>query len=261
MKRTLAYGSLLLLLAGCGADTAGTTGANQDDAARQLAEYKAKNEELTRQLSAKQPTTAATQPPAPGPVTKPTPVRRPPPKPKVAPEIEKARNAVTGWVSSKQAFAPATYPLGGIPEGQYLYIPSGTNHYYSEEDTNGNIIDNEGFSSFGYVHVHGVGNVKTLGFLIKIATVKQSEYKTGKKLYEILKGIENYNFSGYYLVGSDIPAGSYRLTSVGEAYFSVESGPVGKTEIVQNDNFSGSVDVRVSSGQYLKLTRAKFKRQ
>mgnify|MGYP003726011193 FL=1 len=192
-------------------------------------------------------------------MTKPSPVPRPPPKPTVAPEIEKARNVINGWVSSKQAFPPATYAMGSIPGGQYLYIPSETNHYYSEEDTNGNIIDNEGLSSFGYVFVHGVGNVKTLGFLIKLSVVKQSEYRTGKKLYEVLKGIPDYDFSGYFAVGTDIPAGSYRLTSVGEGYYSVESGPVGKSEIVNNGSFSGSVDISVSAGQYLKLTRAKSK--
>ncbi len=111
------------------------------------------------------------------------------------------------------------------------------------------------------MHVHGIGNVETKGFLVQHATVQRSVYKTGKRVFEVSKGIEDYNFSGYYLVGEDIPAGSYRLTSTNEAYYSIETGPIGKTEIVTNDSFIGSVHVRVVRGQYLSLSRATFRKQ
>jgi hypothetical protein len=162
------------------------------------------------------------------------------------------------WIRSGRAFDRGTYPPGRIPRGLYAYVPTGTLHYYSEKDLNGNIVANEGFQSFGYVYVHGIGNVETRGVLVSFDVVEASEYRSVKRIYEMMKGIENYDFSGHYLIGTDIPAGKYMLTSVGEAYYALTNGPVGRDEIVGNDIFSGSQLIVARTGQYLKLSKARF---
>jgi hypothetical protein len=97
-------------------------------------------------------------------------------------EDKELSNTVKQWTAKKQAFPPGDYTPGSIPSGLYVYIPHSGSHYYSETDLNGNILDNEGFQSVGYVHVHGIGNVETRGFLVQHAVVQRSEYKTGKRV-------------------------------------------------------------------------------
>ena len=55
-------------------------------------------------------------------------------------------------------------------------------------------------------------------------------------IYEILNNQTDYHDGGYYKVGVDIPAGQYVLESYGSGYWAVMTGPVGSSDIVDNDN-------------------------
>lgn len=64
---------------------------------------------------------------------------------------------------------------------------------------------------------------------------------------------------GMYLVGKDIPAGTYLLTatnSLFSGYYERCKDASGEfTSIISNDNFSTTVYVTVQDGEYLKLNR------
>ena len=130
--------------------------------------------------------------------------------------------------------------------------------YYSEEDSAGNIMDNENFDSFGYVYVQGAGNIQTRGVLIKVDAFEKLGVKSAKEIYEQLNDATDYKDSAMYKVGVDIAPGTYTIESYGSAYVEVMSGPVGKSDIVDNENFNGKYSVTVSAGQYLKVSRGKL---
>lgn len=63
---------------------------------------------------------------------------------------------------------------------------------------------------------------------------------------------------GMYLVGKDIPAGTYLLTSTSEwgAYYARCSDASGElTAIIANGNFDNTAYITVQSGEYLQLSR------
>ena len=179
------------------------------------------------------------------------------PKPKTAQEI--MFDKVTGLIDSKNAFDTGSYVKGDVPKGEYAFVPfDGSGQYYSEEDSAGNIIDNENFDSFGYVYVHSVGNIQTGGVLIKISAFKDLGVNSAKEIYEKLNDKSDYKESAIYKVGADLAPGTYTVESFGEAYVEVMSGPVGNSDIVDNENFNGKYSVSVSAGQYLKVSKGKL---
>lgn len=178
-------------------------------------------------------------------------------KPKTAKEL--MFDKVLGLIDTKDAFDTGSYTKGDIPVGEYAYVPfDGSGKYYSEKDSAGNIIDNENFDSFGYVFVQGAGNLETQGVLIKIGAFKKLSVKSAKEIYEKLNDIKDYEESAYYKVGTDIAPGTYIIQSFSEGYAAVLSGPVGNSDIVDNENFNGKYSVSVSVGQYLKVSRGKL---
>lgn len=160
-------------------------------------------------------------------------------------------------MDQEQAFDAGTYIKGDIPSGEYAFISfEGSGQYYSEEDGSGNIIDNENFDSFGYVNVHNAGNIKNDGALISTNAFENLGVKSAKEIYQVLNNIDgDYKDSAWYKVGVDIPSGKYVIESYGEAYVAVMTGPVGDSDIVNNENFNGRYQVNVSDGQYLKISR------
>lgn len=179
------------------------------------------------------------------------------PKPKTAKEIMLEK--VNELISSKEAFDAGSYIKGDIPIGEYAFIPfEGSGKYYSEEDSAGNIIDNENFDSFGYVYVQGAGNLQTRGVLIKVSAFEKLGVKSAKEIYEQLNDVTAYKDSAMYKVGVDIAPGSYTVESYGQGYVEVMSGPVSKSDIVDNEIFNGKYSVSVSAGQYLKVSKAKL---
>lgn len=172
---------------------------------------------------------------------------------------EKMQEGVTKLIDSGQAYDTGSYVKGDIPKGEYAFVSfDGSGKYYSEEDSAGNIIDNENFDSFGYVYVQGVGNVETQGVLIKVGSLKDLGVKGAREVYEQLNSVKDYKGSAWYKVGSDIKAGQYTIKSLGEAYVAVMSGPVGNNTIVDNNNFNGKYSVNVGGGQYLVISRGEI---
>jgi hypothetical protein len=163
---------------------------------------------------------------------------------------------IMGLIDTKQAFDSGSYIKGEIPVGEYAFISfNESGKYYSEKDTAGNIIDNENFDSFGYVYVHDVGNIETQGVLINIAAFKTLGVTSAKEIYETMNNVQNYKESAWYKVGVDIQPGQYVIESYGEGYVGIMAGPVGKSDIVDNEIFNGKHMVTVSAGQYLKVSR------
>ncbi len=62
---------------------------------------------------------------------------------------------------------------------------------------------------------------------------------------------------GTYKIGSDMPAGEYKLTPTSSlgGYYAVLSDSTGEDNIITNDNFENQTYVTVSEGQYLELSR------
>lgn len=165
-------------------------------------------------------------------------------------------------IDTKKAYDTGSYIKGDIPAGEYVFVSlDSSKKYYSEEELSGNIIDNENFDSFGYVYVHGVGNITTAGVLIKTDAIKDLGVNSALEIYEILNETSDYKDSGWYKVGVDIEPGTYVIESIGQAYVAVMAGPVGKSDIVDNNNFSGKYSVSVSEGQYLKVSSGSITKQ
>lgn len=155
------------------------------------------------------------------------------------------------------SFGTGTYAKGAIPAGEYAFVALEDTGYYEEDDMSGSILDNQNFDSFGYVTVQGAGNVKVRGALVAVSALNRIGVSGAKDIYEKLYGVSGYNQAGMYKVGVDIPEGVHTVTSMsGQAYYEVMSGPVGNSEIVSNDNFTGSASVDLAAGQYIDIHRA-----
>lgn len=162
-------------------------------------------------------------------------------------------------IDEGEAFDVGSYVKGDIPKGEYAFVTfEGSGQYYSEEDSAGNIIDNENFDSFGYVSVHEAGNIENSGALVKVKALDELEVSGSKELYEILNDTEDYTESGWYKIGTDLDPGEYIIESMGQGYVAVVDGPVGNNEIIKNDNFNGRYSVNVKEGQYLNISRGKI---
>jgi hypothetical protein len=162
---------------------------------------------------------------------------------------------ISGLFASKQAFDTGSYIKGDIPAGEYAFISfDGSGKYYCENDSANNILDNENFDSFGYVYVNSVGNLETQGVLISTNAFQTLGVTGAKQIYEIVNNVQNFKESGYYKVGLDIPAGQYTIQSTGQGYVANMSGPVGKSDINDNENFNGKYSVTVTNGQYLQIS-------
>jgi hypothetical protein len=166
---------------------------------------------------------------------------------------------ISALFASKQAFDAGSYIKGDIPTGEYAFITfDGSGQYYVEKDTAGNIIDNENFDSFGYIFVHEAGNIQTDGVLISTAAFETLAVSGAKQIYETVNNVQNYVDSAWYKVGVDIQPGQYVIESYGEGYVAVMAGPVGKSDIVDNENFNGRYSTTVTNGQYLQISKAKI---
>lgn len=192
--------------------------------------------------------------------TTPTAIPTVSPTPTAVTESAKMIDAIVSLQDEGLSFDSGNYSKGQIPPGEYIFISLGeSGRYYSEQDMSGSIIDNQNFASFGYVTVQGVGNVMSTGCLVSVNALGKLGASGAKDIYEKMYGMKNYNQSGYYKVGVDIPEGVHTLNSLGgKGYYALLSGPVGNKEIISNENFNGAIDVEMTAGQYLELNRASF---
>ena len=179
----------------------------------------------------------------------------------VAPDPRQAMlTDLVALIGNGPVYDTGNYIAGSIPAGEYAFIPLDTDrsHSYSEDDPNDEILDNELFASFGYVHVWGTGNLTTEGILIAPSAFTDLGVTGAKQLWAILNNMpETYSSEGMYRIGTDLPAGKYTLTGSDDGgYASVNSGPVGNGDIINNEIFFGQWQITVKDGQYLELSRA-----
>lgn len=171
----------------------------------------------------------------------------------------KLLSSILNLTQNKKAFDTGSYAVGEIPTGEYAFVSiSSGSSYYSEKDASGNIIDNENFDSWGWIYVNGVGNIDTRGILVKESDFSSLGVSSAKEIYLILNELDNtYNQSGYYKVGVDINEGTHNLTSIGgQGYVSIESGPLGNSDIIDNEIFNGNYSINITNGQYIKVSKS-----
>lgn len=169
------------------------------------------------------------------------------------------KSALDLLIDKKMAFPPGTYARGSIPKGDFIFISERGGYYGEERD--GQILDNENCHSFGYVYNHAMGDITTHGLLIAKDALQELNASGAKALYERLTKQADYNFSGHYKVGSDIPPGRYIVESAGEAYVEINRGPVGNGEIISNDNFNEKKSLNLRVDQFIKISRATISAQ
>ena len=170
---------------------------------------------------------------------------------------EKMISKVTALFDQNLAFDTGSYIVGEIPKGEYAFIRfDGSGQYYSEEDQNGEIVDNENFDSFGYVYVHQVGNISNDGLLVNVDALSGLGVSGAKELFEVINEKTEYKDAGWYKVGIDLSAGQYVAESYGDGYVAVLTGPVGNNDIVDNEIFNGKYSFKASNGQFVQISGA-----
>lgn len=148
---------------------------------------------------------------------------------------------------SVTTYSSGTYKVGdNLPAGDYVAVDC--NYIEISSDSSGefeSILSNEASADYAYVYVQD-------GEYIKIS---------GGKLIPLAETtpLDQASYSdGIYLIGRDIPAGEYQLTTNGSGYWERNSMPIsgsgGFNTIIANDNFDGSTYVTVNDGEYLKLS-------
>lgn len=152
--------------------------------------------------------------------------------------------------SDSIGYAGGMYKIGtDMPAGEYLLTSTG-GYYEVATDSTGSldsIVTNGNYTNRAYVTVQD-GQY----FMFEGTAVPANEAPA----FSASDGIYP---EGMYLVGKDIPAGEYKISSTGSGYYEVTSDTVGELgSIVANENFEGDVYLTVSEGQYLKLNRAQI---
>ena len=138
------------------------------------------------------------------------------------------------------------YKVGAdIPAGEYIvFAPGGRGYFCVSSDSNQNdILFNENFD------------------YNSIITIRDGEYLDLTRCYAV-PAEENpdvdVSATGMFKVGTHVPAGEYKLESVGgTGYYCIYSDSR-QDDIIANDNFDGQNYVTVSDGQYLVLVRSRF---
>ena len=145
-------------------------------------------------------------------------------------------------------YSASEYRVGtDIPAGEYYLRCSGNSAYMAvSSDSSGNsIIENENFTTHHFI------------------TLEDGQYfelSRGRAL-SVDQFVPDFDATdldvGMYRVGTDIPAGEYKLenTSSSRAYCCVYNNSTAQRSIVTNDNFEGSKYITVQEGQYLLLNR------
>lgn len=169
-------------------------------------------------------------------------------------EIEKSVEGTKAQEEEKESsvsYIGGMYKIGvDMPAGEYL-ITSSEGYLEVASDSTGNldsIITNDNYTNRIYITVQDGQYLKFDGTAIPVADA--AGYTTSNGIY----------LEGMYLVGKDIPAGEYKVSSLGGGYYEVSANSSGTLDaIITNENFDSDVYLTVSDGQYLKLNRAQIK--
>ncbi len=161
-----------------------------------------------------------------------------------------SHNAIEKRTATKmKQYGPSIYKVGvDIPAGEYKVFTDARGYFGICSDANCDmIIRNENFSGQAYINI-STGQFLELSRCYAVPIVEAPIYNAGGGVYE----------PGEYKVGIEIPAGEYRVTSLGggRGYYGIEV-PLsnGARHIVSNNSFQGSAYVSVQRGQILQLCR------
>lgn len=150
-------------------------------------------------------------------------------------------------------YSESMYKVGSdIDAGEYfIYSASSVGTYMevSEDSSGDSIIHNENFDTFIFVTVEDG----------QYFTVKRGEFVNASDAVVPGADANGVYSEGMYRVGTDIPAGEYKVTSTSDfgGYLEVNADSSGDS-IIHNDNFDTSVYVTVEEGQYFMVSRAEF---
>lgn len=151
--------------------------------------------------------------------------------------------------TTENPYPAGMYKVGtDLPAGEYMFLATGSASAYfcaSEDANQDRIIENENFDSYFF------------------ATVSEGQYVEASRCvfvkaadYFITTDPANLS-AGMYRVGTDIPAGEYKLTATSNfgGYYCIYGSSDIPFKIVNNDNFENTAYVTLLSGQYVILNR------
>lgn len=157
---------------------------------------------------------------------------------------------VPAYVSPDGTYGKGMYLVGkDMPAGEYLITDSKTSYmavYSNSTDQMGSIVTNENFKNRYYVTVFDGQYLEIDGTAVPSVAAPAAV------------PINNMYPEGMYLVGKDIPEGTYQLVPEpgASAYYSIESNSTGQMgSIVDNDIFKTPIAVSLKTGQYINLSR------
>ena len=163
------------------------------------------------------------------------------------PPQQNSEKQITVW-------GPGQLKVGSdIPAGEYFAFGNG--YLEVAPNSSGNIMEiimNDNVVNRRYITIYDGEYVKVVGDL-KLAKASDTIE------YSKVDVTKNSVPEGQYKVGQDIPAGEYKVQSLGMGYFEVSSDDRGDLYgIITNDNIpdKSSMYVTVNEGEYLKLVRA-----
>lgn len=153
-------------------------------------------------------------------------------------------------------YEDGVYEIGmDIPAGEYVLIQNDGNKGYFE-------VTYDLSGSGGTFFSNGIVNNRS------IVTLNKNLYVTTDRciLYPIEEApaveiLSNILPSGMYLVGTDIPAGTYTVRPTGESMglFSIESDSLHRPEsTIDSQRFSSEITITVEDGQYITLSSAEL---
>lgn len=150
------------------------------------------------------------------------------------------------------SYTAGTYKVGSdIPAGEYKLTAEDAGYYCVYPNTKKkDIVGNENFTTSTYVTLK-----KGQCFELSDATCMLAK-KADKSSSKTLQG------DGKYKVGTDCPAGEYKLTTNDDSiggYYCIYNNSDPDAEIVSNNNFESKDYCQVSEGQYLELSNCTAK--
>lgn len=152
--------------------------------------------------------------------------------------------------TTNSLYQPGMYKVGtDLPEGEYLFIATGSIDAYvcvSTDSNQDDIVENENFPYSFFVTVEDGQYLEASRCLFAMVDSQIVSINEDGSVGE-----------GMYRIGIDIPAGEYRLETNSDfgGYWCIYNSTVIPFDIENNHNFKSSTYVTVKDGQYLILNR------
>lgn len=155
--------------------------------------------------------------------------------------------------SDSKFYTVGQYKVGrDFPAGQYLAIGKGyleLSKTPNADVSKGEIIFNDNFDGQCYIDAQEGEYIKIMGELKLYPADSAPKISPGNGVVP----------QGQFKVGTDIPAGEYKITTTNNGYFEIKTGTRRDTGKIIKNQFSlkaGSFYATVDNGQYLTLKNA-----